>query len=44
MCQEKLCMQAYERALRRAVKRVKERSGEVHALDIGTGTFVGHPL
>ncbi len=29
--------QAYERALQRAVGRIKDRDGEVHALDIGTG-------
>ena len=32
-----LCMQAYQRAIEKAVKRVKEEDGEVHALDLGCG-------
>ena len=30
-------MQAYEKAIKRAVRRLKEEEGEVHALDLGCG-------
>ena len=30
-------MQAYEKAIKRAVQRLKEEEGEVHALDLGCG-------
>ncbi len=30
-------MQAYQRAIEKAVRKVKEEDGEVHALDLGCG-------
>ncbi len=36
-CEKSLCTQAYEGAIKRAVQRLKEEEGEVHALDLGCG-------
>ena len=41
---EQAAAQAYERALQRAVKRIKQRDKEVHALDVGTGAALSKTL
>ena len=35
-----LCLQAYQRAIERAVKQRRQQDGEAHVLDMGCGTGI----
>jgi 2-polyprenyl-3-methyl-5-hydroxy-6-metoxy-1,4-benzoquinol methylase len=39
-CKRAAALQAYQRAIQRAVRQRREQDGEVHVLDIGCGTGI----